>query len=88
MNVRQKLDPTPEGRIAAAVRIAIFKLAARRGLPANFERCLPDYADLREEIAAIVRREILEAELRAVIVAPENRDRRQQEILQELAGIL
>lgn len=88
MNIREALDPTPEGRIAAAVRVELFRLAERRGLPQNFTRCLPDYADIRDAIAAIVRCAILEAELVGVIIAPENRARRQEEILRDLAQIL
>lgn len=88
MNIRETQELTPEGRIAAALRVAIFKIAALRKLPANFEYCLPDYADLREVVAPIVRREVLKAELHGLANSSEvARGRRRDEILHELVAL-
>lgn len=88
MNVRETQELTPEGRIAAALRVAIFRVATLRKLPSNFEYCLPDYADLREVIAPIVRREVLKAELQGLANSSEvARGRRRDEILKELVTL-
>ena len=88
VNIRETQELTPEGRIAAALRVAIFKIAALRKLPANFEYWLPDYADLREVVAPIVRREVLKAELQGLANSSEvARGRRRDEILRELVEL-
>lgn len=84
--MREERETSPEGRIAAVARVAMIRVASlRKQLPANFERFLPDYADLREALRLPLRRELLIAELEGLAYQTEAaRARRRDEIVREL----
>jgi hypothetical protein len=75
---REHGEPTPAGRIAAALHLALNRLW-------EAHKRLPDYADLRQSLLVPLERELLLAELRGLGLQGEaRRDARQREILKLL----
>jgi hypothetical protein len=77
VNIRQHLETTPEGRLAAVCRIAMFR-------EVNLHHHLPDYADLRESLRIPVQVELLGAQLDEARLKPDN-DERIRQLIEEIA---
>jgi hypothetical protein len=91
MNIRVERETTPEGRLAAAARVAMMRCVQRRCAERKRasvdETLLPDYADFREGIREALKQELLIAELDGLAHSSEaSRSRRRDEILRELTA--
>ena len=79
MNVRERQESSPEGRLAAVARVAMFKIV-------NTQHHLPDYSDFREALKRRVSIEILLARLDEAQRKPKNEER-VTTLIRELADL-
>jgi hypothetical protein len=78
---RIDIEPTPEGRIAAAAVSAMRHFT-------HVHKRLPDYADLREELRVHVVREILTGKLEGLRTPRSECEAKIREAVRELAALI